>query len=598
MKVFIIHIYKLCVAFTVFASLSSCSTFFSKPEIPDIPARTVYSDMYPENLSRSDYYKNLGDSLYHDERYQEAIELYRLALLHNPNNFKVRLLLAKSYSITNQNYLALVEVDMYVAQVKQVHLLKDHEIKFVSDLYEKSGSYSKLIEVNEVYYIETRSKFSLWKIFEAQLKMNNTTSALATLDKLEEDYEDKYRVYLARAAVYQQIGNYTQTIENLEIADKHKPLDKFVSEKLIEVHYENQMWQGVFDVAYKYSQYHPYNLDISEKFSTAAIRIEQYDTAIAELQKQKKLVPDSIGIEYKIAHVLFLMKDYDKAEEAYADLYKVTQSDQSVFFLAQIRLIQNKYDEASKALEDLSSFSEYYGMAQVQLARLEWKNNQRDVAMNRMRMAHQARPDSLDVYREYAQYMIWSGQIVQAVALLEKADHYYPNDDQIKLLSAYNHFHLGNQYKFNKDIKKALRLNPNNAEIYAVLAELWYEKKMPYKEIEYLSKKAIALKSENKNVQPLLAWALMRQDRLTEAVALFEKFYDENPNEVFYAKSLAEIYQRNSLSIKTDEYDQRVIVMQSESLIKGELDYFKVQTQVQSTDTQKMKARLPASVEN
>jgi tetratricopeptide (TPR) repeat protein len=287
------------------------------------------------------------------------------------------------------------------------------------------------------------------------------------------------------------------------------------------------------------------------------------------------------------------------AEELYNELYAITKSDQSVFYISQIHLAQNDLGQAASALEGLASWSEYYPTAQVQLARLEWKNNQTDFAMNRLRRAHHLRPDSLELYQEYGQYMIWSKKYVEALALIEQGIRSYSKDDKLRLQAAYIHFKMGNMKSFKRQVEIAQKLNPTNSEIYAVLAELWYERKKPYTELEFLAQKAVDLNTKNKNIKPLLAWAMLQQDKLTEAVKLFEDFYDQNPNELFYAESLAEIYRRNVLATKKAEFSQKAAVLQADAKIQSELDYFRFQSQDERLKTDgNGNSRLPASLDD
>lgn len=186
---------------------------------------------------------------------------------------------------------------------------------------------------------------------------------------------------------------------------------------------------------------------------------------------------------------------------------------------------------------------------------------------------------------------------MESVALLEKAFFYHPKDDQLRLLAAFNHFKLNNERKFYQDIQIAIEANPSNAEIYAVIAELWYEKRKPATEIQYLAEKALKHQSTNKNIKPLLAWALLQQNQLTQAVALFEEFYDQNPKELFYVESLAQIYGMNSLKAKTENLNHEIAILKIENTIKGELDYFNQQTQKEKTKSDSIKTRLPASLE-
>jgi predicted Zn-dependent protease len=473
----------------------------------------------------------------------------------------------------------------------------DKDMELVSLIYERTKSYDKLIELQKNYFDHSKSKWALWKTYEYQLMLNRFDQAFITIDQLKEAGEDSFRLDLAQAEIYERQKKWSDVIAALNRAEEKMPLDEFILRKKVLSYFESKDWPLLNQECERYSKYHPYNLDVSEKWAYSAIQTKDYDVALAEFKKQKEKLTDSLSVEFKIAHVLFLMKDFASAEEAYASLYERTKSDQSVFYLAQIYIINNRYADAADQVLHLASTSEYYPFLQIQLSRLEWKNNEKDLSLNRMRTAHILRPESLDLYLEYAQYLIWAKNYVEAIALLEKANTQYPQNEKIKLLSAYNHFQLNNEELFQKNIRAAIALAPNNAEIYDVLAELWYEKQKPVEEIKYLAQKAIALDSKSKNVRPLLAWTLLQQDQLAESVALFEDFYDKNPNEIFYAESLAEVYSRSSLSGKTNSYQIKAAELKLSNQLKNEIEFFSYQNQMQKTDVQNSKSRLPASLE-
>lgn len=574
---------------------TGCATLSTSDQ--EIPQKTMYTDLQPEVQSRSDYYTTMAISAVEHDQFDQAIELFRLALLHNPENHLAQFKLAQTYSLNDQYTLSIREFENYFALKKPSYVPTEFEMNQLFSIYEKTDSYFKLISWCEKYFEQTSSSWALWKAYEYHLKQGSYEQAFGVLSLLENKKEDSFKLSLARAALYKEKQDYNKSLENLMIAEKRKPLDEFTLTQIIWTNYQLKNWKNVHEFGLKYSRYYPYKLEMSEMWSVAALQLEDYDTALSELKKQKKIFPDSIGLDYKIAHILFLKKDYLNAEEAYKDIYDLTGSDQSVYYLAQIHLVQNKYDQASENMASLASTSEYYGLAQVQLARLEWNNNQQDLAMNRLRKAHLQRPDNLEIYQEYAQYLIWSKNYMESVALLEKAFFYHPKDDQLRLLAAFNHFKLNNERKFYQDIQIAIEANPSNAEIYAVIAELWYEKRKPATEIQYLAEKALKHQSTNKNIKPLLAWALLQQNQLTQAVALFEEFYDQNPKELFYVESLAQIYGMNSLKAKTENLNHEIAILKIENTIKGELDYFNQQTQKEKTKSDSIKTRLPASLE-
>jgi predicted Zn-dependent protease len=213
-------------------------------------------------------------------------------------------------------------------------------------------------------------------------------------------------------------------------------------------------------------------------------------------------------------------------------------------------------------------------------------------------MAFIQRPDELVIYKNYADFMIESKRYVETVALLEKGIKLFPNDEDLRLKMAYLHYRLSNQKAFKKQIFAALKINPDSANAYSMLAELWYLKNKNPSEAIYFIKQAIALKSTNKNIKPLLAWALMQQNNSTEAVALFEEFYEENPQESFFVRSLSQVYSQGDITQKSADLAVAATVLESSDSLKSRF-LFKQQTQqVQDDDFMKTRTRLPASLEN
>lgn len=577
----------------IFSILILGSLVWGCASAPVIPEKTIYSDLFPQNSTRTGYYKDVGLGFLNDNNYDKAVEYFKLSLLHDPSNNDSRYWLSVSFFKKNQNNLALIELEKLDAVNLQYPRLK-----LVSDIYESADSFEKVIAVNQRLYELSKENFPLWKIYQMNLNMKRLDQAMLNLETLEKNGEETFRVHLGRYEVLQRSNQFELALIELQQAEQAKPFDLMTMKKMTSIQYELRKWQDLYALGIKFSKYHPYDLDVSERLSQACIRIGAYNDAIAELKKQKEIFPDSIGIEFKIAHVLFLKRDFSNAEEMYKELYEITKSDQSVFYISQIHLAQNDIGEASSTLENLASWSEYYPTAQVQLARLEWKNNQSDLALNRLRRAHQLRPDSLELYQEYGQYMIWSKRYVESIALIEQGIRSYPQDDKLRILAAYIHFKMNNMKSFKRQIELAQKINPENSEIYSVLAELWYEKKKPYSELEYLAQKALELKTRNKNIKPLLAWALLQQDKMAGAVKLFEEFYDADPNEVFFAESLAEIYQRNVLTSKNQQFQQKASALQADAKIKSEFDYFKFQSQQERLQTDGNGNRLPASLDD
>ena len=96
----------------------------------------------------------------------------------------------------------------------------------------------------------------------------------------------------------------------------------------------------------------------------------------------------------------------------------------------------------------------------------------------------------------------------------------------------------------------------------------------------------------------MLSWGLLQQGNSTEAVAILEEFFEENPNESFFARSLAQVYGRMDLKQKAHQFAEIATVLESKENIKSSF-LFKSQTpQVQIENYNQPPTRLPASLEN
>jgi len=303
-------------------------------------------------------------------------------------------------------------------------------------------------------------------------------------------------------------------------------------------------------------------------------------------------------VDLKKAHVYYLMDDMKSAEKLYLSVLRNEDSDEARFYLAQIYVTQNKSDDAAFILSRMPVTSDYYGEAQARLAFYKKFAGEPDEAINIMRSAFIQRPDQLSIYKTYADFLIEGKRYVETVALLEKGIQLFPRDEDLRLKMAFLHYRLNNHKAFKKQIFAALKINPQSANVYSMLAELWYLKNKNPDDVVYFVKKAVELKSTNKNIKPLLAWALMQQNNSTEAVAIFEEFYEENPNEAFFARSLSQVYSRGDISTKAKELASAAAALEANDSLKSR---FLFRPQTQQVDSEKFKqspTRLPASLEN
>jgi tetratricopeptide (TPR) repeat protein len=573
--------------------LSGCATH--KQRVVD-SVITINSDLFPTEFTREQYYEEMANAYSAEGQAEKAVDYYRLALLHNPNQLSARIGLSDVYRKLQKDHLASYELSevLRVEPRNKLALLK------MGDLYLSTGIYSKAREAFvEVLNIDDRYEDARWSLYYIYKLEKNYTEAKKIINTIEMTEKNKAELYFEKSLVAKFYEKFDEYSNFLNKAYKLDPHNRKYTLELTQHSLKNDEFERATEILSNYTQTHDFDMEISQNLAFVALRSENYDLVLSELDKQRSWVSDPYKVDMKKAHIYFLSSDIEQAEKLYREVLAVRpQFDEARFYLAQIYLYKNRMSEAQVVLDSLRPSSEYFAEAQVRMAYFERQNGHPDTAINRIRVAHLQRPDQLAIYKAYANFLIEAKRYVETVALLEKGIGFFPNDEELRVKVAFVHYRLRNQRSFKKHIEIALQINPNSAEIYATLTELWYLKKKNVQETEYFANKALLYKTKNKNVKPLLAWALLAQDRSTEAVALFEEFYEENPNEEYYAEALAQVYRRADVVMKAQQMNQLAFKLRNDNSLKSGLILDSQNKSIDALQPNSSPVRLPASLEN
>ena len=571
--------------------------------------KTLTSDLFPQAITRSEYYRELAAGYALDEQTDKAIELFRLSLLHSPRNIKTKLQLSDAFRKVKMEHLAIAELSD-VLKIEPTHTLA---LQKLGDLYLTTHIYSKArLAYNELLKQNSTDDKSLWALFfidkiekkydDAFKRLNRIENLMAILP--EEDRESwsrsdlKFHISNEKASLFRLQKNWTEEQKYLISTYELKP--NFLNHVLLlsDSYFRFNKWTEAALVLQRFTETNDFNYEISERLASASVQLKNYEVVLREYAKQRPWSYDPYIIDLKTAHIYFLMKDYATAEKKYLALQSIRFNEEVIYYLSKIYQLSDRLQESASLLAQMPVMSDYYGEAQVELANFEKKNNDFNVAINRLRKAHGKRPDLAILYKSYADLLIENNRFVESIALLEQGIGFYPKDEELRFKLGFIHYRLNNQKSFKKQMAEVLKINPENAQIYAGLAELWYVKNKKALEVEFFVRKAMELKSNNRSLKPLLAWAMLEQNRSVEAIALFEEYYEQNPSEYFYVKSLAEIYSHGHVSTKADAFMKVALGLGTEANLKEKL-MEKIQKKPALLDpSEQSQSRMPASLEN
>lgn len=575
--------------------MMGCQSARLRPSVQSAPVYTMKTDLYPYAITRAEYYEQMALGYFETTQYDKATEYYKLALLHNPQSVQAYLGLSDVYTANEKYLFALIALqDAEEIDPKNMQLLKR-----AGDLYLKAGIYSKAREVyQKMLTLDNKDSEAQWAVFYIYKLERKYGEALETLARMNVTDQNVGQVWYEKAMIYKlrrDTLNYSQTIAQ---AIKLDPRNRDVLLEFVRFSYEKKSYAEATNYLLNYSNTHNFDYEVSEHLAFAAVQSGSYPIALNEYDKQKTVAVDPVSIQLKKAHCYFLMDDVVNAEKLYLKLAAEAGSDEARFYLGQIYYSKNKFADASFVLSQIPVTSDFFADAQVKMALYYKYAGDDDKAINILHDAFMARGDQLEIYKTYADFLIEQKRYVETVALIEKGIQLFPKDEELRLKMAYLHFRLNNQKSFKKQIKAALKINPESGDAYAMLSELWYLKERNVDETLYFVTRAMQLKTNNKNVKPIMAWALMQKNRSTEAVAMFEEFYEENPKESFFARSLSQVYRRGGVKEKAEKLSDLATRLEVDDSLKSRFIFRQQTQQVNAEQFRETKTRLPASLEN
>lgn len=584
---------KLSIYLLFFCMMNfSCSSFFKRnTEAPE----TISSDLFPNQISRAAYYENLGDGYANNHQTDQAIDLFRLSILHDSKNLNVRVKLAEQYIQKKEYYLA----ELQLQQTLLINPNNTRALSTLGNLYllnsvdlKAKEVYSKILQINPNH---EQAKWALYFIYKKETSYNEAYALLLEIEK-NVTAKNQQEIVLEKYDLLQAQQKNLEAESVLISSYQNHPDFVNVANKLSDIYIQKKNWNQSYLVLNRYSQTQTFNLSISQKLSYVALQKQDYELALQEYEKQLKDKPYYISIQLKIAQVNFLLQKYAQAEDQFKVYLQYADSDEALYYLAKVYQLTNRVSESIGLLNRLDSQSEYFAISRIEIANLQ-KESDFQLALQTIRKAYSEKPESLDLVKVYADFLIADKKFYESIVILEDGIHAFPNDEELRLKIAFSFYQINNKESFQQQMAAAISINPDHAEIYSTLAELWFTKSKKSSEVEFFARKAIELKSKNLNLKPLLAWALLAQNKSSEAIALFEESYEQNPDQYYYAKSLADVYRYTLIPTKAKQFSQLAMSLESKDILGFNLKNKETPKNLNIDINSDSKNRSPASLD-
>jgi tetratricopeptide (TPR) repeat protein len=426
----------------------------------------------------------------------------------------------------------------------------------LSLLYRYDGQGEKAVETaKRLLEKAPSSEAGLANLAQIYSEQGNTQEAINVFKKALEVNPNSPRILEQMAIAYEQVKDYPNAVQTyrkaIALDEDGLELRKGLAQALLDNKQDDEAEKEFLKI-----------LEADPDEGVAYFRLAQiyknrrdFDKALAHYNKASSILVGSLEISFNIALLYEELGRYEKAEERFQQLLKLTEKPGNYSasekqnrgaFLTHAGYVSQQLEKYPQAI---AYFTELKTMNAENAARAESyiidtyrASKQLDKALAASEDAVKAHPEDKDLKLLHADLLSESGKGAQAIERLQKM--LQGSEDDAKIYSAMIQVYQRDK-KF-KDAEKTLLTAEKffkNKEGYHFMLGSMYERQKDYEKAEKTFKKVIELNPKHAAALNYLGYMLAdRGVRLDESLTLIQKAVDLDPNNGAYLDSLGWAY--------------------------------------------------------
>lgn len=260
-------------------------------------------------------------------------------------------------------------------------------------------------------------------------------------------------------------------------------------------------------------------------YARALVSAKRYADARSEFSRLLADNPNNADVIYAVAVLSLQLNDRALAEANLKRLIELgySEADSARLYLGQIAEDRKAWDEASKWYGEVGA-GEQYIPAQLRLANVLAQTGRLDEARNHL---HEARAGN---DRERAQLIIGEAQLLReagryadAYGVLEAGLTAHPEQPDLLYEAALAAEKIGRPEVLERDLRKLIKLKPDNAHAYNALGYSLADRGERLDEAQQLIEKALELSPDDPFILDSKGWLLYRKGNAAGALDVLKK---------------------------------------------------------------------------
>jgi Tfp pilus assembly protein PilF len=320
-------------------------------------------------------------------------------------------------------------------------------------------------------------------------------------------------------------GSLSDAFDRVELANKRYPAQPELAQLTASLAVKLANGRGA-DWLRAYWLSHPGDVVVGEQLGRVYVAIGKLSLAQEQFQSVLKSHPNTASVQMSLALVDLELKLPEEAERLLAPLtHDKRYADMARYYLGQALYFQNKTLEAVQSWAQVER-GEYRLDALIWRAQVLSKQHKLTEAQ-----ALLAGFKSVDegeegrLLRARVRLYLMQKQPKEALRLLDNAIFAAPDDGELWQERANIKFEQGDGVGFEQDMRQAIALSPNDADMLNALGYYLADNKKKLIEARQLIEKADNLSPNQHYINDSLGWVTYREGKLPEAEALLAKAY-------------------------------------------------------------------------
>ncbi len=474
-----------------------------------------------------------------NERYTEALEAYRKALICDPNadyvNRKIPVLLLK-----------MGETEKAVTWLQQAIKEQPNAIPlflFLANIYSQQDKSAKAITLyDRVLALEPDNEDVQLRLTFLYIQQDQDQKAEVILRKLLKKNTEHYFAHFYLARLLKKTKSYDEAADEYEKAISLN-WSKDLAYEIGHFYTTLKQHEDALQIYTSITENEPYNERASLSRIQSLLELNRNDEALTGLEEIRLFSEDKANIDLITAKIFLRAKESVKAKELLLQLSQKTEKSEPHYLLALLYFQEEKYESALTHLKLVKTKSDIFEESVYLQTRIFKKQGKPDKVIELLQK-HISNPET----RSPLFYALLSSLYQEqkknqsALALLERAIKIYHENPQLffeyGLLLERNGLHQ----QAISNMEKVLELQPEHAEALNFIGYTWADNNIHLdRALEYI-KRAVQLKPENGYITDSLGWVYFRLGELEKAETELEHAIELEPGDAHIYDHLGDVY--------------------------------------------------------